>query len=394
MMNLDFTAIPPEGSPFAELERVRVHGPIFWSDTLHGWVVSGYDDVKKVLSDSANFTSENSPLSAAFGSEAMLVIDTPMHHKIRNVWAKPASVSGVAATTEVMEVVVKGIVDQLAERLKAGEEVDLPPLLEAFVSEMITSLMGIDRKYKDPLLNWNRVISDLATIPLEESDARYAQRAEAKEGVFDLLRAEIADRIERFERGEEPQDLISLMVAAEGRDGITASIVLNNALNLVLGALDTTVRWTGNALAVLHRYPDLLAEIRADRSLLPQAIEEVMRFETIVQVTSRVVRADGVTMCGQALKQGDLIYVLPGAANRDPAIFEHPGELDIRRKPKLHLGFGFGMHLCLGMNIARKEALTFINALFDAVPNLEIVECDYGPSWSLWGPLKLVVRAS
>lgn len=393
-MNLDFTTIPPEGNPFAELERVRAQGPIFWSDTLHGWVVSGYNDVKKVLSDSANFASENSPLSAAFGSEAMLVIDTPLHHKIRNVWAKSASVTGVAETTEVMEQVVKGIVDRLAERLRAGQEVDIPPLLEAFVSEMITSLMGIDRKYKDPLLNWNRVISDLATIPLEEDDPRFGQRAEAKEGVFDLLRGEIADRIERFARGEEPQDLISLMVAAEGKDGISSSIVLNNCLNLVLGALDTTVRWTGNVLAVLHRHPDLLAEVRADRSLVPKALDEIMRFETIVQVTSRIVRTDGVTMGGQSLKQGDLIYAMPGAANRDPALFERPGELDIGRKPKLHLGFGFGMHICLGMNIARKEALTFINALFDAVPNLEIVECDYGPSWSLWGPLKLVVRAA
>ena len=237
-MNLDFTTIPPEGNPFAELERIRALGPIFWSDTMHGWVVSGYDDVKKVISDPANFTSENSPLSAAFGADAMLVIDTPLHHKIRNVWAKSASVSGVAETAEQMERVAKAIIEPLAVRLKAGEAVNIPPLLEAFVSEMITSVMGIDRQQKDNLLNWNRVISDLATIPLEENDPRFAQRAAAKEDVFALLRLEIADRQKRLAAGEELDDLISLMVLAEGRDGITSAHVLNNALNLVLGALD------------------------------------------------------------------------------------------------------------------------------------------------------------
>ena len=131
----------------------------------------------------------------------------------------------------------------------------------------------------------------------------------------------------------------------------------------------------------------------ADRSLLPQALEEVMRVESVVQLTLRIVRNDGIELGGQLLKAGDFVYAMPGAANRDPLVFERPGEFDIFRKPKLHLGFGFGMHQCLGMSIARKEALTFFNHLFDTLPNLGITECDYGPAWTLWGPNKLVVHS-
>jgi cytochrome P450 len=85
---------------------------------------------------------------------------------------------------------------------------------------------------------------------------------------------------------------------------------------------------------------------------------------------------------------------MPAAANRDPQVFERSGEFDIARKPKLHLGFGFGMHQCLGMNIARKEVLTMVTHLLDDLPPLQIIECDYGLSWALWGPAKLVVRAA
>ena len=393
-MNVNFSVMPPEGTPFAELERIRAKGPIFWSDSIYGWVASSYDDVKKVISDSAKFANEGTPMAQAFGAEAMLVIDTPLHHKIRAVWAKPASMSGVAAMAGDIEQVADNLVQPLAARLKAGEEVELVGLFEALVSEMITHLMDIPSRYKADLLDWNRVISDLAVVKLDESDPRFKQRLDAKTGVFALLRETVQDRRERLARGEEPRDLVSLMVGAEGNDGISQSIVLDNLLNLVLGALDTTVRWMGNVVVVLHRHPDVLAAIRADRSQLAQAVEEVLRLESPVQATMRIVKHDGIELAGQTLKAGEFVYAINAAANRDPNAFERPCEFDIYRKPKLNLSFGFGMHQCLGMNIARKEVQTIIGKLIDLLPPLDISEIDYGSSWSLWGPHKLVVRAA
>ena len=393
IMDIDLSIRPPDGTPFAEHERIRAHGPIFWSESLHGWVVSSFDDVKKVISDSANFSNENTPISRTFGAEAMLVTDSPLHRDIRNVWAKPTSVSGVTAITSDIERIVASLSAPVAARVNTGDAVDIIKLFEEVVAEVTALLMDISPQHKFDLLRWNRIISDSAVLVLEESDPRYKEREDAKEGVFALLRVAVKDRRERFAKGEAPQDLVSLMVAAEGHDGITEAIALDNLLNLLLGALDTTVRWLGNILVVLHRHPHALAAVRADRSLLPQAVEEVMRLESVVQLTLRIVRNDGIELCGQALTVGDFVYAMPGAANRDPLVFERPGEFDILRKPKLHLGFGFGMHQCLGMNFARKEVLTFLNHLFDNVPGLVIDACDYGMSWPLWGPRSLVVRA-
>ena len=323
----------------------------------------------------------------------MLVDDTPRHHKVRNVWAKPTSMSGIAAMAGDIEMIVDTLVVPVAERLHAGDTINLVGVFEDLTSELITVLMDIPRARKYDFLKWNRVISDAAVIPLDDNNPIFPLRNEYKASVFDFLRTQVQDRRERLARGEEPQDLISLMVAANS-EGITESVVLDNLLNLLLGALDTSVRWMGNIFMVLDRHPQILAEIRADRSLIPQAIEEVMRVESVVQRNLRITRNENTEIGGQKLKAGDLVYMLTGAANRDPAAFDRPGEFDIRRKPKIHLGFGFGMHQCLGMNIARKEVVILLNRLFDLVPAFEIVASDYGPTWVLWGPLRLMVRAT
>ena len=138
----------------------------------------------------------------------------------------------------------------------------------------------------------------------------------------------------RFAKGERPEDLVSLMIAAEGRDGITQANVIDNLLILVLGALDTTVRWMGNLVVLLHRHPGALADVRSDLSLLPQAAEEAMRVESVVNVNLRIVNVDGIELCGQALHAGDFVYTLPAAANRDPQWFERPGEFDIHPQTK------------------------------------------------------------
>jgi cytochrome P450 len=392
--HMDFDFRPGEGLPFAAHERIRARGEVFWSDTLCGWIVSSHSGVKTVLGDSETYASEGSPLAEAFSPQAMLVTDSPLHHTIRNVWAKAASIPGAKARGGAFREIVDRLIYPVAARLNAGETVELVGVFEDFTAEVITLLMGLSREYRRNFQKWNRAISDAAALALSKDDPRYVQRDEARKEVYEFLHGEVLKRQERFAKGEPPDDLIGMMVAAEGYEGITESIALDNLLNLFLGALDTTVKWLGNIVTVLHRYPRVWAEVKADRSLLPQAIEEVMRLETVVQVTTRLVRRNGVELAGQMLKASDVVYVLPGVANRDPAVVERPEVFDIRRGYKPHLGFGFGMHHCLGVNIARMEVLCFIERCFDILPKFKIVECDYGTSWSIWGPVSLQLRAN
>lgn len=393
MTDIDMAIRPAQGAPASEQEKVRAQGPVVWSDALNGWVVSSYDDAKRVVSDAAAFSNENTPIADAFSPYAMLVMDTPLHHKIRAVWAKPASLSAATGKVEDFERISTALLTPVAAALAAGQTVNLVPVFEAFTTEVITMLMDLSSDHRDKFQLWNRKISDNAMLMLEPDDPRYAEREGAKEEVYAFLREEVERRRTQFAAGEQPADLLSMMLVAEGQNGITPQIALGNILNLFTGALDTTVRWLGNCLVVLDRHPEIEAEVRHDRALLPQALEEVMRYESVVQITLRIVKEDCL-FHNQPLKAGDFIYALIGAANRDPAVFEAPGAFDIHRKPKLQLGFGFGMHQCLGMNIARKEVQTFIGRMFDMLPPLDIVDCDYGTTWSLWGPLVLNVRAA
>lgn len=391
-MDIDLSVTPGEGLPFAEHQRIRAHGPIFWSASLAGWVVSSYDDVRRVLSDRNHFTSEGTPIGDAFGAEAMLVNDTPLHNKMRAVWAEPVSMSAMMARSDNLRQIAIRLLEAMGTRLKSGETVNIVEVFQDFASEVITGLMDIPRHRIGDLQRWNRMLSDTPALEQAKDSPEYARHLEAKAEVYAFLHEEMRKRRERLLSGEQPEDLVSLMVAAEGRDGITHSIAVDNLINLFLGALDTTAKWLGNIVVVLQRHPHALEEVRADRSLLPQAIEEVMRLETVAQVLLRLVKNDGTELASRTLKAKDRVYVLPGVANHDPTIFEDAGMFDIHRKPKPHLEFGFGMHQCLGVNIARMEALTFIGALLDMFPNLEVAGCDYGSSWALWGPLSFRVR--
>ena len=184
------------------------------------------------------------------------------------------------------------------------------------------------------------------------------------------------------------------MFAAEWSYGITPSVVADNIFNFMLGALDTSERWFGNIVCRLYGDPRLLAEISAKPSLTGKLIDEVMRFDTVAQTIQRRVKGEGVELCGQAMQPGDAILLMLGAANRDPAAFADPDRFDIRRVAQSNLGFGFGFHHCLGLNIARQEAMALVEAVIGAFPALRIENVDYGDTWALWGPRALTVTLS
>ncbi|RYD93161.1 MAG: cytochrome P450 [Sphingomonadales bacterium] len=209
--------------------------------------------------------------------------------------------------------------------------------------------------------------------------------------MFDLVREEIADRRARFDRGEEPTDLIALMTAAEGSHGITRAMVVDNVFNFILGSMDTTERWLG--LIILHIFsrPELVARLLTDRTLLEATVDEVMRYDTVAQVIMRCAKEDGVELEGQRMKKGDALFLMLGAASRDPDAFDHADRFDIHRQQKPLLGFGFGFHHCLGINAARQEVMAFARVLLERYPGLKVGEVDFGNNWALWGPRRLMV---
>ena len=388
VMDVDFTFRPDEGLPLAALRRIRGKGPVFWSEALGAWAVTSYAAVQEVLTDLTRFTSVGTPVEETLGPEGMLLNDTSMHNKMRAVWTKAMSRGALAARAEELDRIAHDVLAGLRSQLDAGEIVDLMPAIQRYALRFVSTLFAIPEERLDVIQRWNQMSSDAPVLELAEEGA--ARHRAAKQGVYDLVAEAVSDRRDRLACGEEADDLVSLMTAAEGRDGITPAMALDNLFNIIIGS-DTTERWIGNAIVRLASDSDLRDLLRSRPELLESVLQEVMRIDTVAQVIMRRVKSDRVVLGGKTLKAGDQIFLLLGAANGDPTAFDNAEAFDVDRPAKQHMGFGYGFHNCLGINIARQEAIAFVSTLLDLFPGLEVVRSDYGDTWALWGPRRLDV---
>jgi cytochrome P450 len=390
-VDFDFAFHPGEDLPASLFRGLHAAGPVVWSEAMQGWVVSSYDAVRTVLSDVSRFTSVGTPVAELFGGEAMLVNDTELHHRIRAVWARRVGVAAMAARHEEFIGFARNALAEVKPRLEAGEAIDLLPVFRAYVVEVIASTFEVPADRTGIFIRWSENSADAPAVGLEPGSEAEKRHCAVRDEVFALIAELVADRKARLRRGEEPADLIALMVAAEGRDGITGSMIADNIFNFMLGALDTSERWFGNIVCRLYGDPHLLAEVSGDKALIGRLIDEVMRFDTVAQAIQRRVKGNGVELAGQAMQAGDAVLLMLGAANRDGAAFRDPDRFDIRRVAQSNLGFGFGFHHCLGLNIAREEAMALVEAMIGMYPALVVEEADYGEGWALLGPRKLRV---
>ena len=392
-MDVDFSFRPGEGLPLTALKRYRDAGPVFWSEALGAWAVTSYAAVQEVLSDLTRFTSVGTPVEETLGPEGMLLNDTGLHNKMRAVWTRAMSRGAMAARAAELERIARDVLEDPRRKIDAGEAVDLMPVIQSFALRFVSSIFGIPEEQLDVIKRWNELSSDAPVLELDDEGAARARHLEAKRGVYKLVEDAMADRRMRLAQGEEPTDLVALMTAAQGQDGITPAMACDNLFNIIIGS-DTTERWIANAIVRLAGDPALRKRLRAQPELLEPALQEVMRIDTVAQVIMRRVKADAVQLGGQTLGSGDQIFLLLGAANADPAVFADAGEFDIDRPAKQNLGFGYGLHNCLGINIARQEAIAFVGVLLELFADICLAECDYGSTWALWGPRRLeAVRA-
>jgi cytochrome P450 len=388
-LDLDFALRPDEGLPVSAHHRLHAAGPVVWGEALGGWLVSSYDGVRSVLSDVARFTSAGTPVAEALGAEGMLVNDTPFHHTIRAVWAKQVSAAAMAARARAIAGYAGEVLETARPRLEAGERVDFIPLFRDFVMRFIADAFAVPRGRMGAFVRWTELSADTPAVAMAEGSEAQQRHFTAKQDVSGLVYEQMDDRAARFARGEDPQDFIALMVAAMDASGISRSVAADNLFNFILGAFDTTEKWLANIMVTLYSRAELFAELQADRNLIAPFNEEVMRFDCVAQTIQRRVREGGAELCGQRMAAGDTVFVLLGAANRDPAKFADPDRFDMRRPPLPHMGFGVGFHHCLGLHIVRLEAQVFIDTLLDTFPRLRVAAADYGESWALWGPRAL-----
>jgi len=293
----------------------------------------------------------------------LIFMDPPEHTRLRKLLNKGFSPSAIDA----LHPQIQAIVDRMLEPLKPGAEVDL---LHQFANPMpvgvISEMMGVPEALHGTFVDWSRAIAVFRGSPNRTVEqARAAQDAMLQ--LTDYFRKTVAAR--KRQRGD---DLISLLIDIEEEgEVLTEEELYAQCIALIFAGHETTRNLIGNGMYTLLQHPEQMAELRENPELIRPAVEELLRYESPVQFTARVLKED-IEICGQRIPKKWSILCMLGAANRDPKRFKDPNRLDLKRLNNQHLAFSAGPHACIGSHLARLEGQIAILKLVQRFPNMKL----------------------
>jgi len=271
---------------------------------------------------------------------------------------------------------IQEIVDRLLERAQRQGGMDvIEDLAYPLPVTVICEMLGVPVDDHASIRGWSADIARSLDVIGLPSDPSIADRGRvARRALADYFRALVPVR-----RARPRPDLLSGLLAAEEQgDKLTEPEVIAMCLLLFIAGHETTVNLIGNGALALLRHPDQLARLRADPALIPNAIEELLRYDSPVQRTARITTTD-VEIDGRPIAKGAMVVTALGAANRDPAQFPDPDRLDVTRRDVRHISFGYGIHFCLGAPLARVEGQIALGTLLRRAPGLGLAEPS--PEW-------------
>ena len=366
---LEFNPFLPEfhANPYPFYHRLRAADPVHRTP-MGLWILTRYDDVVSVLKDPRFGREEFAQILANVygeGARSMLFRDPPDHTRLRGL----VSQAFTPRMIERMRNHIQEIVDRLLDRVQNAHAMNvIADLAYPLPVTVICEMLGVPTDAHSGIRQWSADLArsvDAIGMPTDEevvTRGRVAQQA-----MLDYFSDLIPER-----RQTPRDDLLSLLIAAEEQgDRLSEGELLITCLLLFVAGHETTVNLIGNGLLALLNHPDELAKLRADPTLLPSAVEELLRYDSPVQRTGRITNTD-VELDGRKIAKGSLVVTALGAANRDPAHFPDPDRLDITRRDNRHVAFGFGIHFCLGAPLARLEGQIAIGSLQRRMPGLRL----------------------
>ncbi len=350
--------------PYPLYRYLHAAAPVQWNDVLDAWTLVRYADVVESLTDPRFTADRTAEVDEGYTiAKSMLVSDPPDHTRLRALVQKAFTPRMVEQLRPRIGSIVRELIDRIATR--GGPFDIITDLAYPLPVVVIAELLGVPPEDRETFRDWS---ADLAASldPLVSQEV--GQRATlARDGLHGYLRGIIAER-----RRAPRSDLISALVAVEERGEILSEpeLVVMCTLLLIAGH-ETTVNLIGNGMLALIQHPDQYAQLRESPGLIGTAVEELLRFDSPVQLTGRIA-SEPLEIGGQHIEAGQWVLPLLGAANRDPQQFAEPEQLDLTRNPNPHLGFGRGIHFCLGAPLARLEGQVAIAALVQRFRHLEL----------------------
>ena len=353
--------------PYPIYTKLRERSPVHYSRLAGGLVLSRYADVDGILRDHARFSSDPDLRKSPRGGykqpveeRSMLFMDPPDHTRLRSLVNKAFTRAAINALEPRIRAIMGTLLDEISDTSKFDlmETVAIPlPVI------VIAEMLGIPREDRARFRAW----SDRRARLLEPTLTR-AERKIADEASKDLSSYFLSTI--RSRQGEPRDDILTRLVQAEEQgDTLTETEMLNMLRLLLVAGNETTTNLIGNGMLALLRHPEQLQALRDDPGLIPAAVDELLRYDSPVQLALRCAVEDS-DINGTPVRAGQDVILLGGSANRDPDAFENPDQLDFNRPKQDHISFGRGIHYCLGAVLARLEgriAFEMLLERFDAL---------------------------
>lgn len=361
-------------NPYPLYHQLRTEEPVHWDPFLHTWVVTRYTDVVTVLQ---HFSAQRTPAPqqlAAWGLSSMIPIaevlvrqmlfhDGQAHWRIRDLVSKAFTPHRVERLRPHIQEIADRLLDAVQDQGHMDIIADLADPLPAIVT---AEMLGL------PPTNW-RQLTQWST-DFAEALGNFQHNPDHAPLVIQSLEAMCTYFLEavREHRKRPGDDLICALLTAEHEgNSLSEEEVVANSIMLMTGGQETTTNLIGNGILTLQRHSDQLEKLRANPSLIPSAIEELLRYESPIQYTSRLA-PDDVQIGGKTIRKRQAVIAVMGAANRDPERFTDPDRLDLCRQDNRHLAFAWGAHFCFGAPLARLEGQIAFETLLHRMPNLRL----------------------
>ena len=368
--------------PYPVLNRLRETAPVFYDESRERWFVTRHEDVRSCLRDKRlgrNFRHVMSaeeigvpPLDprwhAFWATErwSLLWLEPPDHTRIRKLVAAAFTPRSVEALREPARELARELLEPLAE---AGSMELLYDYAQPYSIAVICRMLGVPLDRHRDLLDWSHRMVKMYEFDVPDAAAESANRAAAE--FTDYVRALIAER-----RDQPRDDMVSALVGARVDGGrLSDDEIISTVIVLLNAGHEASVNTLGNGMLAFARHPAQWRRVVSGEVPATAAGEEMIRFDPPLQLFERWVLTDGLEVGGAAVPRGGKIAMLFGAANRDPRVFERPDDFDVgRANAAQHIGFGGGIHVCIGAPLARIELEASVDALRRYWPDFELVE--------------------
>lgn len=360
--------------PYPLFHRLRTEDPVHWDPFLHAWVVTRYADVVTVLHD---FSAQRTPSPEKLASlglahlnpiaqvmvKQMLFLDPPAHTRLRSL----ASYAFTPQRVAVLRVHIERIVESLLDAVESNGRMDvIADLAEPLPNIVTAEMLGVPIEDHLQLKAWSGDFAEMLGN-FQHNPDHIPKVLRSVEEMTKYFRERISE-----ERNQPHEGLIhSLLTADIEGDRLTEEEVVANCIVTMVGGQETTTNLIGNGVLALLRNPDQLQRLRANFSLIPSAVEELLRYDCPSQHTARLA-PDDVVLGGKEIRKQQAVIAVMAAGNRDPERFVDPDRLDITRKDNRHLAFGWAAHFCFGAALARIEGQSAFEAVLRRMPNLKL----------------------